>query len=110
MIKRYDAFRLNEAEAELEKHFTDQVEGLGYSAEDYTPAAWRAIFFLLIRDGFTKGEAETIMKSKHTRYARVMARNNGKSENTLSTLADWKKYYLKNGPKELRAFLNKGRI
>lgn len=45
------------------------LEGLGYMADAYGPAAWKRIADFLLKQGHSRDAAAAIMRSKHARWA-----------------------------------------
>jgi hypothetical protein len=91
------------------KFFEEEVNEMGYSYSDYTPAAWKQIFFFLLEEGFDHEEAKEVMLSKYMRWCRDAAMNAGKRESQLSSLNDFKKCYSEEGTKEfLKKMIRQG--
>lgn len=89
----------------IELYYEQELEGFGYSCSDYTPGAWKRIFFFLLKEGFEDWQAREIMLSKHTRWCRDRARDSDKKSHQLSTFPDWVKYYGEDGKKFFKQFL-----
>lgn len=73
--------------------YLDEVlEGLGYMADDYGPAAWKRIADFLLKQGHSRDETAAIMRSKHARWADDSeGRGNGKTCNSAAFVRYYEK-------------------